>query len=253
MKCESTVPRSNSPTAPQMMCWRSIWTLAGPDTVVILASGLGQQPYVVEEFREGRQVVRIRDINQIIDLCGVAGACRPLSMMAPQWNLVIPDPVKRAQAERVLATAWYREPGVRLFAFETVGDTINVNAFQKNLKPLDMDAICGFPAAGDKTFRLGEICVAQDATPKQGHHDPVGVVAINGPGIRRGGMLDDCTNLDFAPTMLHLMGLPIPAHMTGRVLVEALSEPEVDNRAAYSPADNREDSVEAVAVGAQHE
>jgi hypothetical protein len=199
------------------------WALADKDTVVIVASGLGQQPYVVEEFKEGRQVVRIRDIQQIIELCGVTGHCTPLSMMAPQWNLTIPDAAKRAQAEHVLSTAWYREPAVRLFAFTTVGDTINVNVFQKNLKPLDLDAICGFPAAGDKTFRLGEICAAQDPTPKQGYHDPVGFVAINGPGIRAGGTLEDCSNLDFAPSILSLLGLPVPDYMEGRVLSEALS------------------------------
>ncbi len=115
---------------------------------------------------------------------------------------------------------------MRLFAFETVGDTINVNAFQKNLKPLDLDSICGFPAVGNTTFRLGEICVVQDPTPKQGHHDPVGFVAVNGPGIRSGGMLENCTNLDFAPTILSLMGLPIPQYMEGRALLDADAKSE---------------------------
>ncbi|MEX2139917.1 MAG: alkaline phosphatase family protein [Pirellulales bacterium] len=212
-----------------------LWALADKDTVVIVASGLGQQPYVVEEFKEGRQVVRIRDIHQIIGLCGITGYCTPLSMMAPQWNLTIPDAAKRAQAEHVLSTAWYREPGVRLFAFTTVGDTINVNVFQKNLKPLDLDALCGFPDAGEKTFRLGEICAAQDPTPKQGYHDPVGFVAMNGPGIRAGGTLEDCTNLDFAPSILSLLGLPAPDYMQGRVLNEALT-PTVSMAEAQRPS-----------------
>jgi hypothetical protein len=199
-----------------------LWALADKDTVVIVASGLGQQPYAVEEFKEGRQVVRIRDIQQLIQLCGLTGHCTPLSMMAPQWNLKIPDAAMRTQAEHVLKTAWYREPGVRLYAFTTVGDTICVNVFQKNLKPLDLDAECGFPAAGDKRFRLREICAAQDPTPKQGYHDPIGFVAINGPGIRAGSVLEDCTNLDFAPSILGLLGLPVPQYMEGRVLSEAL-------------------------------
>jgi hypothetical protein len=199
-----------------------LWALADKDTVVVVASGLGQQPYVVEEFKEGRQVVRIRDIQQLIELCGLTGHCTPLSMMAPQWNLKISDTAKRAHAEHVLATAWYRDPSVRLYSFVTVGDTICVNVFQKNLKPLDLNAECGFPAIGDKRFRLGEICAAQDPTPKQGYHDPVGLLAINGPGIRAGGSLDDCTNLDIAPTLLTLMGLPVPDYMEGRVLSEAL-------------------------------
>ena len=63
----------------------------------------------------------------------------------------------------------------------------------------------------------------QDATPKQGHHDPVGVVLMRGAGVRPGGQLAECTNLDFAPTILHLLGLPIPSYMKGRVWEEALA------------------------------
>jgi hypothetical protein len=202
---------------------RRLWRLADDNTVVILASGLGQQPYVVEDFREGREVVRVRDINQVVELCGLTGACTPISMMAPQWNLRIPDPAKRAHAERVLRSAWVRDPDTRLFAFETVGDTINFNVFQKNLKPLDLEAPCAFPDAGGRRFTLGQLCAVQDATPKEGYHDPVGLVILRGAGVRKGARLKECTNLDFAPTILHLLGLPIPAHMKGRVLEEAFT------------------------------
>jgi hypothetical protein len=44
---------------------------------------------------------------------------------------------------------------------------------------------------------------------------------IRGAGVRRGARLGPCTNLDFAPTILRLMGLPIPSYMKGRVLEEA--------------------------------
>jgi hypothetical protein len=204
---------------------RRLWKLADENTVVILASGLGQQPYVVEEFPEGRQVVRIRDIHQLVDLCGVAGRCTPLAMMAPQWNLQIPDPACRARAEQVLRTAWVGTPETPLFAFETVGDTICLNVSQKRLKGVGPESPCVFPDAGDRRIPFGRFCAVADATPKEGYHDPVGLVILRGAGIRRGAQLDECTNLDLAPTMLHLLGLPIPAHMKGRVLEEALEGP----------------------------
>ena len=199
-----------------------IWNLADENTVVILASGLGQKPYVVEDFKEGRTIVRVRDVDQIVELCGVTGHCTPVMMMAPQWNLEIKDDAKRAQAERVLKTAWYRTPETRLFAYEVVGDTINFNLFQKNMKPLDLDATCGFPEAGGKTMKLRDIAATADATPKEGVHDPDGVLIMRGAGVRHGAQLGKCSNLDIAPTILHLMGLPIPSHMRGRVLEEAL-------------------------------
>jgi hypothetical protein len=200
---------------------RRMWKLADDNTVMILASGLGQQPYVVEEFAEGRPIARVRDINQLVELCGATGHCQPVSLMAPQWNLQFTDPVRRAQAERVLDSAWYRTPETKLFAFETVGNAICVNIAQKNMKPLDPQAPCVFPEAGNRRFTLGEFCAVEDATPKQGYHDTVGLAVFRGAGIRKGAQLEECTNLDFAPTILHLLGLPIPSHMKGRVLTEA--------------------------------
>jgi hypothetical protein len=204
---------------------RRLWKLADENTVVIVASGLGQQPYVVEDFPEGRQVVRIRDIHQIVDLCGLAGQCEPISMMAPQWNLRIPDPSRRAHAEKVLQHAWVGSPETRLFAFTTVGDTICLNIFQKNLKTIDFEAPCVFPDADNQRFKFSEVCAVQDATPKEGYHDRVGLALLRGAGIRRGARLSECSNLDIAPTILHLMGLPIPSHMKGRVLEEAFEGP----------------------------
>lgn len=206
---------------------RRVWSLADENTVVILASGLGQKPYVSDDFKEGRTIVRVRDVNQIVELCGVTGHCTPVMMMAPQWNLEIKDGEKRAKAERVLKTAWYRTPETRLFAYELVGDTINFNFFQKNLNPLDLDATCGFPESGGKTFKLRELAATADATPKEGVHDPAGVLIMRGAGIRKGVRINACSNLDLAPTILNLLGLPVPAYMRGRILSDAFESPPV--------------------------
>src|SRR5207248_2942233 len=62
----------------------SLEKLVTPDTVLIIASGLGQQPYVKEEYREGRTVVRLGDIETVLNLLNVRGQCEPYSVMAPQ-------------------------------------------------------------------------------------------------------------------------------------------------------------------------
>jgi hypothetical protein len=200
---------------------RRLWKLADEQTIVILASGLGQQPYVDEGFRDGRQVVRIRNIQQIVRLCGVEGHCHAISMMAPQWNLQFDDSAMLQRAKEALDGAWVGSPDVKLFAHEVVGNTINFNVCQKNFKTFDLEACCVFPEANGARMKLGELCAAQDATPKQGYHDPVGMVLLRGPGIRQGAELHDCTNLDLAPTILHLLGLEVPGYMRGRVLEEA--------------------------------
>lgn len=199
---------------------RKLYQLADQNTVVVVASGLGQQPYVDEEFRDGREVVRVRDVQQVIRLCGVEGRCTPVSMMAPQWNLQFTDREAQQQAERVLADAWIKNPQTRLFASESAGNIINFNIFQKNLKPLDLNDRCVFPDGQE--FKLGELCSVQDATPKQGYHDRVGVLMLRGPGILPGARIHECNNLDIAPTILTILGLPVPQHMKGRILEEAL-------------------------------
>ncbi len=206
--------------------------LADENTTVVVASGLGQQPYTNADFPDGRTILRLRDIRQIISVCGLDGRCTAISMMAPQWNLSVPDPALRERAERILGTAWVGTPDTPLFRFQTVGDTINFNVCQTSMRTPDLDSLCVFPDAGQRTMKLGELCAAEDATPKEGCHDQAGVVLLRGPGIRRGASLGECTNLDLAPTILHLLGLPVPSHMQGRVLAEAFDSGSVATRAA---------------------
>jgi predicted AlkP superfamily phosphohydrolase/phosphomutase len=49
-----------------------------------------------------------------------------------------------------------------------------------------------------------------------------GIFAAAGGPLRRGVRLESASILDLAPTVLHLLGLPVPDDMEGRVLTEAL-------------------------------
>ena len=44
-----------------------------------------------------------------------------------------------------------------------------------------------------------------------------------GPAIRNGTEMTDAEIIDLAPTILHLLGLPIPDDMDGKVLTEMLT------------------------------
>ncbi|KXB02075.1 hypothetical protein AKJ44_01470 [candidate division MSBL1 archaeon SCGC-AAA261F17] len=52
-----------------------------------------------------------------------------------------------------------------------------------------------------------------------GNH-PDGILLVYGPGIRRGVKINGADILDIAPTILHMMDVPIPKDMDGRVLTE---------------------------------
>ena len=54
-----------------------------------------------------------------------------------------------------------------------------------------------------------------------------GVLIASGPAVKPGATLEDSANLlDIAPTILHLLGVPVPADMDGRFLAE-LFDPSV--------------------------
>ena len=200
---------------------RRIQKVAGLETTLVIASGLGQQPYVVEEFREGRTVVRMNDVEQVLDLAGVAGCGRAYSVMAPQYNVEFSNPADQARAIKSLRAAYYKSPDHPLISVTEVGNAICINIQQKLPRPIDWEAACVFPDTG-RTVKMRDLAAEKDPTPKQGYHDKPGVLIMAGPGVRAGVKLGECSTLDLAPTMLALLGLPVPEYMKGRVLDEAL-------------------------------
>jgi hypothetical protein len=63
---------------------------------------------------------------------------------------------------------------------------------------------------------------------KSGRHHPKGVLLLHGTLIRENIRIDQCDNLDIAPTLLRLLNQPIPSCMHGRVLEEALFTKKIE-------------------------
>ena len=57
-----------------------------------------------------------------------------------------------------------------------------------------------------------------------GNHRMNGILLMKGAALRRGVKIEGAEIIDLAPTILHLLGLPIPSYMDGKVLKEALDE-----------------------------
>ena len=53
-------------------------------------------------------------------------------------------------------------------------------------------------------------------------HSPWGIFMAWGEGIKNGAKIDNVNIIDMAPTILYLMGKPVPADMDGRALKEIL-------------------------------
>jgi arylsulfatase A-like enzyme len=73
-------------------------------------------------------------------------------------------------------------------------------------------------------------------------HRDYGMLVMSGPGIRPGAEIEGAVIQDIAPTVLHVMGLPVPSDMDGHVLEDAFAEGFMDAyplQVAESSGDDR--------------
>jgi predicted AlkP superfamily phosphohydrolase/phosphomutase len=61
---------------------------------------------------------------------------------------------------------------------------------------------------------------------ENGRHEPNGILMVRGNRIKRGCVLEEAHIMDLAPTILYMMGLPVPDDMDGKVL-SGIFEPDV--------------------------
>jgi predicted AlkP superfamily phosphohydrolase/phosphomutase len=77
-------------------------------------------------------------------------------------------------------------------------------------------------AFGD--FEFGSNKVIEKSFGVSSSHRMNGIFVASGAGIKNAGEFAHASLIDLAPTILHLLGLPVPTDMDGRVLTEALED-----------------------------
>ena len=198
------------------------------NTVLAVASSMGQKPFI-SPLRKGKPISQVRSLDRLLQILGVEGRARALSTMSDQFNIYADGPEDRDFILNALQAAYIDKPDRPMFWTQAVDNSITVCL--KFYDETSEDSRCYFPhREKDDSFRYEDLVYSSE-TVKSGCHDPKGMMLLYGPGIRRGGRISECNNLDIAPTLLSLLGLPIPIGMTGRVLQEAFSETP-----AYVPA-----------------
>jgi predicted AlkP superfamily phosphohydrolase/phosphomutase len=87
--------------------------------------------------------------------------------------------------------------------------------------------IVAIPDPPYKTFpdyEFGSNRLITEAYGWSGTHAINGILVAAGPGIRRGFKLNNSRIVDAAPTILYLLGLPIPEDMDGQVLTQMIDD-----------------------------
>jgi predicted AlkP superfamily phosphohydrolase/phosphomutase len=91
---------------------------------------------------------------------------------------------------------------------------------------------------------FGSNKLVEPITGLSGHHRLEGILILAGAGIRPGAAVDNASILDLTPTILHALGVAVPADLDGRVLSEAFepSSPAAQP-VTYSQANIYKDSA----------
>jgi hypothetical protein len=201
-------------------------TLIDDETVLVIASSMGQKPYYNPLYPNGKVLVKFKDVNKVLELVGADGVGGVAPAMDPQWNIRVSDPAKRASLKQKLSNIRC-EGGVNekaMFVEET-GEILTVSPYGlAKLEPGVRYFFDGLPGEKAGGYAFDELFRGYGDTNKEGMHDPPGMLLLKGPGIVAGTEIGPATNLDIAPTMLSLMGIPVPDVMSGRVLSEAWGE-----------------------------
>jgi predicted AlkP superfamily phosphohydrolase/phosphomutase len=70
------------------------------------------------------------------------------------------------------------------------------------------------------------VVIIRDHRPSEdsvwgGTHRVNGILVASGPALKRGAQIENAQLIDIAPTLLHLLGVPVPEDMDGNVLTSA--------------------------------
>jgi len=189
------------------------------DTVLVVASSMGQKPYI-SPLRNGKPISQLRSLDRLLEIVGLNGRAHALSTMSDQFNLYPDTAATSVEATKILEEAYVDEPGRPMFDIHRVENCLTVNL--KFYGETTENSRCVFPhRESDNTFLYSDL-VHGTGLVKSGCHDPKGMMILYGPGVRGGARVAEVNNLDIAPTLLTLMGLPVPEEMRGRVLREAI-------------------------------
>ncbi len=187
-------------------------------TVLIVASSMGQKPFVSPHLRKGKATVQLRSLDKLLELIGADSSARALPVMSDQFNVYANSPDVLGHLSRSLEAAYVDLPDQKMFHVNPpVGDSFTVSLVRHD--EISSSSQCNFPVQNIRSLKYHDL-VYDTGMIKSGGHDPKGMLIVYGPGIAPGEHIGDCDNLDIAPTLLSLLEIPIPNAMKGRVLLQ---------------------------------
>jgi len=191
-------------------------SLIGDDTVLVVASALGQGP--VKNPANASQQNVLRSLDRLVKILGYDEMVRISGSMTHEHVLVCDDSNVRDQiVQRISEIRLARVTGERLFKVLVRNDTVCVS-FTGQYEDLS----CGILIPSIPRAMSPEALHIEryDVQPDTGDHTPDGIFIAAGSGISKGFSIGEFDLRDVAPTILHLLDIKKPEQMKGRVLNE---------------------------------
>ena len=204
-----------------------VFEMAGDRAVIVLASALSQQPCLKYEESGGKTFYKPEAYSALLRAVGLDGRdCTVEPVMSEQFHLRF-----RSNADAADAVAKFEAAtvdGRPVFSCERNGSSLIVGC--AIFSELRSDATFVSPVGKHRFF---DLFYGVD-TRKSGMHHPDGLLWIRIP--EKPGRLHEnrVPLVNVAPTLLALLGLPVPASMSGRSLFPNTENHEVARNARAS-------------------
>ena len=186
-----------------------IAALASPDTTLVFATGLSQQACPVYEAGGGKSFYRAVDLPKLLEFAGLDP--RSCSGGAGDVRGILPAFHERREAaqacERLLAL---HVADRRAFKARQEGNAVFAGCTLFSLIPQEAQL-----EAGGRSAPFFELMYGVDVL-KSGMHHPAGALWIRQPGGRHQRHDEPVALEHVAPTLLSLLGLPVPAGLPSR-------------------------------------
>ncbi|MBN1953731.1 MAG: alkaline phosphatase family protein [Anaerolineae bacterium] len=147
----------------------------------------------------------------------------------------------RQRAIEVLRELRHPETGQPMVDQVIPGDQVAHGPYAQRGPDLHV-VLDGYRAIAFPLFATDSRLVTRQIRGDSGCHRRHGILIACGPAFRGGQTLQGARIVDLAPTILHVMGLPVPDDMDGRVLTSILA---TDRPVAYEQASPAEASADS--------
>jgi predicted AlkP superfamily phosphohydrolase/phosphomutase len=196
--------------------------LVDDQTVLVVASSMGQKPFQ-STLKGGKQIAQWRSLNALLDVLGAKTTAKAVATMSDEFVIYAPG-AERDRILGMLQASYIDVPGRKTFCCGAIDGAVRVNLQPYEVGTIKPTSKVHFPTAPGAAVLTYDDVIYNTGHLKSGCHDERGMIMFYGAGIPRGRELSACDNLMIAPTLLSLMGVPLPSEMKADPIPELVSD-----------------------------